>query len=123
MARTSRRRPLRRGESGMIAVAVALMAVVILGFAGLALDTSHVQATGEQLQAAADAAALAGAATLSGETSPEGGSYTASRAAAVSVAAGNTAAATPVVLEPNAGNAASGDVVVVRWNAVTASFT
>ena len=107
----------------MIAVMVALVAVVLLGFAGLALDTSHVQGAAQQLQAAADAAALAGAATLSGETSPSGSGYPATRAAAVNVAASNSAAASPVVLDPNTGNAGSGDIVVGRWNGATASFT
>ena len=107
----------------MIAVLVALAAVVILGVAALALDSSHVEGTAQQLQAAADAAALAAASILSEESAAAGGTYPETRAAAVSVAAGNKAAAASVQVDANTGNAASGDVVVGRWNGATASFT
>jgi Flp pilus assembly protein TadG len=61
----------RRGdERGAVAVLVALMLPFLLGMAGLAVDVGSWYLTQGQLQAAADAAALAGAADL--PSSPSG---------------------------------------------------
>ncbi len=113
----------RRREAGLAFVIVAIFAVVLLGFVGLALDGSHVQSAAHQLQDAADAAALAAAAKLASESSPSGGSYDTTRTAAVDVAALNEAVGLPVKLDPNTGNSAGGDVVVGTWNTASSVFT
>lgn len=50
----------RRRDDGAIAVIVALLAVVLFGFAALVVDIGHAQQVRSQAQNAADAAALAG---------------------------------------------------------------
>lgn len=53
-----------RDESGVIAIVTAICITMLLGFAALSLDTSHLVITHNELQNAADAAALAGARAL-----------------------------------------------------------
>lgn len=48
-------------EKGMVIVYVALLMTVLLGFLGLAVDSAHLFKVGDELQTAADAAALKGA--------------------------------------------------------------
>ncbi len=55
---------MRADERGVVAVWVALTMVVLLGFAGWAIDFSHWQNERANMQKAADAAALAGAVYL-----------------------------------------------------------
>jgi Flp pilus assembly protein TadG len=55
---------LRRAEAGQAIVVVALALVAILGILGLATDIGYLRYTKRQLQTAADAAAMAGAAEL-----------------------------------------------------------
>jgi Flp pilus assembly protein TadG len=112
-----------RSQRGLVMALVALLAVVLLGFAALAIDSSHIEGAAQQLQAAADSAALAAAAKLSGESSASGGSYPLTRAAAVSLAARNSAAGAGVMVDANSGNSASGDVVVGTWDGAADSFT
>lgn len=57
--------PKCRDDSGQAIVLVALAMVVILGFLGLGLDFGYLRVTRRQLQRAADAAAIAGAAEIS----------------------------------------------------------
>jgi len=59
--------PLRAGEEGQVAIVVALMLTVMLGFGALVVDVGLNWAARTQLQSAADAAALAGAAELPGQ--------------------------------------------------------
>lgn len=54
----------RRDEAGQAIVVVALALVAILGILGLATDMGYMRCTKRQLQTAADAAAMAGAAEL-----------------------------------------------------------
>ena len=54
-----------RDESGVVAMVVALSLVIIGGVAALAVDVGYLYSLRNQLQAAADAAALAGASQLS----------------------------------------------------------
>ncbi len=54
-------RIFRRDEEGAVAIMVAMLLVVLLGFAALAVDMSHGYFTQTQLQVTASAAALAGA--------------------------------------------------------------
>jgi hypothetical protein len=60
----SRLRALKQEERGATTVMVALALVMILGFAVVAIDMSIVMLAKNQLQTAADAAALAGALSL-----------------------------------------------------------
>jgi type II secretory pathway pseudopilin PulG len=63
--------PLPRRQRGSVVVLFALLLPVLLGFTALAVDISRIQLTKQELQNAADAAALAGAAMLNapgGET-------------------------------------------------------
>ncbi|WP_157991644.1 pilus assembly protein TadG-related protein [Caldimonas tepidiphila] len=57
-------RPCPRRERGGIAVIVALSALVLFGFAGLAIDLGRMYVSKTELQTAADACALAAAAEL-----------------------------------------------------------
>jgi Flp pilus assembly protein TadG len=57
-----------RDEQGGVLPLVALSLTVILGFAALAIDVTHQRALDAQLEATADAAALAGASQLPNET-------------------------------------------------------
>jgi Flp pilus assembly protein TadG len=54
------RRSRRREESGYVAITTALLMVMLMLMAALALDVSYFYARGNQVQRAADAAALAG---------------------------------------------------------------
>ena len=56
--------PKHDSENGVIAVVVALVAIVLLLFVGLTLDTSLARDRGSSIQLAADAAALAAASAL-----------------------------------------------------------
>lgn len=56
-----------KNEKGVSLVLLALAVVVIFGFGALAIDIGHLYNVKNQLQVAADAAALAGAARLVGE--------------------------------------------------------
>jgi Flp pilus assembly protein TadG len=57
-------------RSGVVAVIVALLLAVFLGFAALAIDIGHIMVVRNELQNAADAAALAGASYLYPQTPP-----------------------------------------------------
>jgi len=63
---------LKSGEDGQAFVLIALLMVVLMGFAALGVDVGSAYFTKEQLQNAADAAALAGAKDLSNPTIAEG---------------------------------------------------
>jgi Flp pilus assembly protein TadG len=58
------RRPPRVRAKGMVAIVVALSSIVLIGFVALATDVGYVVYSQRRLQAATDAAALAGAADL-----------------------------------------------------------
>src|SRR4051812_23075716 len=58
----------RNNRSGIALIWIAILGMVLVGLAGLALDTGYVMLTGHQLQNAADAAALAGANSVSFDT-------------------------------------------------------
>lgn len=68
MERLARRLARRRdGESGFVIAWFALILVVLLAFAGLAIDVSNWWATANKIQRAADAAALGGVVYLPAE--------------------------------------------------------
>lgn len=114
-------RPIPRGQRGAIAIYVAIFALLLITLAGLALDTAHVKFTAQQLQAAADAAALAGAGQVADDD--EATQYAVTRQAAVDIAAANVASTVSVSVTPNLGNAPGGDVVVGHWDRFTRVFT
>jgi|KBSSwiStaDraftv2_1062776.scaffolds.fasta_scaffold25369_6 Flp pilus assembly protein TadG len=125
LARSARRPcPSRRSQHGLIVVFVAILAIVIFGFVGLAVDAAHIQSAGSQLQNAADAAALAAAAKVHTEALAGGslGTYVLTRKAATDIAVLNTAAEKTVTLKANSANDASGDVVVGTWDDATHTF-
>ncbi len=78
-----------RRARGSVLVLVALALVALLGFAALAIDIAHAYVTRNELQNAADAAALAGAGALSGKliVNPSASDWTAADAAARTAAA------------------------------------
>jgi hypothetical protein len=59
-----RTRAFGRDESGAVAIVTAILMVVFLGFLALAVDIGHLATVKNELQNAADAAALAGARAL-----------------------------------------------------------
>ena len=68
--------PGPRGQRGAVAVVVALSALVLFGFAGIAIDVGRLYINRTELQTAADACALAAAAELTCD--PTGGTCPAS---------------------------------------------
>lgn len=110
---TSRTARTRRGA----AIAwVVIVLMVLLAFLGLAIDVGYAYYTGQKLQVAADAAALAGAHQIW-----EG--HTGARAAAIEIAAANHAGGAEVQLADNPDNEASGDVVLGTYDAAARTFT
>ena len=105
--RTSSRR-------GSVTILGAVFGLVLIAFAGLAVDTAWVMTARQQLQRTADAAALAGAGRI-GQSETQ---QAAARAAALATALGNPVVGCcpeGVVLDPNPSNDPEGDVVVGRW--------
>ena len=115
----------RRDERGGILVIVAVTLLMLIGFVGLAVDSAITLSAKQDLQAAADAAALAAAARV--EDDPTAGDlaqpYQLTRQTAVDIAASNEATNSPVLLDANYANAAVGDVVVGIWDSTTQTFT
>lgn len=105
----------------MIAVFVAIVAVMLVTLMGLALDTARVKYTAQQLQAAADAAALAAARQVTSDDAVT--QFPVTRAAAVNIAAANEAATAAVAVDSNPSNDPAGDVVVGVWERYTHVFT
>lgn len=101
-----------RGRQGGVAVFVALGLVALLGFVALVVDLGYMRMVHAQLQAGADAAALAGASQLNGT---EDGMDRA-RGRAVGVGLLNDAHGEAIVLDANPANAPGGDVVLGRWD-------
>jgi Flp pilus assembly protein TadG len=102
----------RSALRGSVAAWVAVLAVVLIGFAGLAIDGSWYATAGQQLQAAADAASLAGAGEVKTDTAP----FNATIAKAAQTALANQAAGASVQLDP-------GDVEVGTYDLKTKAFT
>lgn len=113
-------------NKGQVLVLVALSLVVFIGFAALAIDVGYFYHTKNQLQGAADAAALAGASQLRGATDVTAfGNHSSARREAWRFACNNKAAGDRVFLEVSASNcdpvpslptANDGDIVVGHWN-------
>lgn len=115
----------RRRQSGISLILVAIMAMVLIGLVGLALDAALVASTAQQLQHAADAASLAGArlvkyeAALNDPNNP----YTLTRQAAIDVALANVAANVTVKIDQNVSNDPNGDIVVGMWDTLSKTLT
>ncbi len=103
----------RSNPRGMVLPLTGLTFFVMICFAGLALDAGHVYIVGQQLQAAGDAAALAGAALVQYDTST-GRATTINKA--IATAGTNKADQSYISL-------AAADVQVGNFNRNTATFT
>ncbi|UFS70011.1 pilus assembly protein TadG-related protein [Geomonas sp. RF6] len=99
-----------RNEKGMVMVYVAVLLIMLFAFVALAVDMGYRHVAKSQLQTAADAAALAGAAYL-----PD---YNLVRFYAMSTAHRNNAAGSPVKIENNGTNTLSdtNDITVGNFN-------
>ena len=104
-----------RNKKGITLVWGAFFLVLCLMFLGLAADIAYMYVVKNQLQVAADAAALAGAAMLDGTNST---TQTEARAKAVEFAFKNSAAQSKVVLLSNGNNTLSNtnDITVGNWD-------
>jgi len=112
--------PRRSREGGVIVLFVAVLALIIIGLVGLAMDGAYISRTNYQLRHAADAAALNAVRYVTSETDPD---FPQARAAAYDIAVANMAAKMDVHLDLNIANAPTGDVVVGHWDMFTKSFT
>lgn len=103
---------------GQVLVIFAVGLLAFIGFAALAIDVAYWYHTRHQLQGAADAAALAGAAKLTKDETDK--TQTDARAEALIFAANNIAAKRSVVLAPGfPGNnvlSSTNDITVGNWN-------
>ncbi len=111
-----------KNNRGQILVLVAVALAALLAFAALAIDFGYFYHTKNQLQGAADAAALAGAVLLDGTTDP---TQTAARQAAEDYAKLNRAAGSSVKISNNGANAFSddNDIIVGNWDGVSINTT
>ena len=87
---------LRKEEDGQSLVMVALLFVVLLGFSALVIDVGMLYVTKAQLQNAADAGALAGAAVPLSDTIEEAEEY------ARSNGVDDTVPGTTIIVDPDA---------------------
>ena len=108
---------LWRGQSGAMAALAAFMLTALVGLTGAAVDMGLLYATKSELQNAADAAALAGAATM--VSFSEGGEISVHPTTAVTtaqqVSEANQAQGVNLSLR-------SEDAVIGYWDVATASF-
>lgn len=107
--RTNRRRR-RCARQGVILLLTAFLLVFLLGMVAFAVDCGTIALARTQLQAAADATAIAGVDALSGGT-------TAVQAAVQSIGRANTAGGAPVAI------VVGSDVQLGVWNSSMATFT
>jgi hypothetical protein len=105
----------RRTCRGATLIWVVVFGMFLIMLVGVAIDIGYVYHVAQQLQSAADAAALAGAQRVKTDLD-------ATRQAAIDVALANEAAAAPVRLADNPGNAPGGDIVVGRFSLDTGVF-
>jgi Flp pilus assembly protein TadG len=136
------KRFVRRGSNrGIAVIYIALLLIALLAFVGLAVDIGYMYVAKTQLQNAADAAALAGAAKLTGgiDSSTSAFYEGEARQEAWKFACKNKAAKQAVYVQTNSSvdcnappsatelNAASnidtGDIIVGNWNETSSVFT
>ena len=107
-------------NKGIAVVYLAILMIVLVGFVGLAVDIGYMYVAKGQLQNAADAAALAGAALLDSSNST---TQTAGRNEAAKLALANTATGVPVTIANDYSNTLSdiaadsgNDITVGNWD-------
>jgi Flp pilus assembly protein TadG len=108
-----------KGQKGIALVWMALMLTVLFMLAGLGIDIGYMYYVRNQLQTAADASALAGAALI---TNPNDLMQTNVRIEAITFAGKNTAAggdAVVVVTDNTNALGANNDITVGRWDGTT----
>lgn len=103
-------------EDGISCIWVVITLPILIAFLGFAIDIGYMVWVGQQLQAAADAAALAAVPHVRHDI-PQ------ARLTALELGSANPAANQPVQLDPNDANAAEGDVVVGRYDRESRVFT
>ena len=115
----------RRRESGVSLIFAAIVAILLIALLGLAIDAALVASTAQQLQAAADAASLAGArlVKLEAAANDPNNPYTLTRQAAIDVALANVAANVTVKIDQNVSNDPDGDIVVGMWDTLSKTLT
>lgn len=102
-------------KRGSILILVAVSILVFIAIAGLAIDLAYMYANKAQLQKAADAGALAGAARLDSVPPAVYVNQTGARNAAVHMGAANF----NLTLSANSTNDPSGDVLLGHWDSAT----
>src|SRR4051794_15987545 len=116
----SMRGTTRDPEHGAIAIIAALVFLVVGGFLALSLNVGHKMALKAQMQAAYDAAALAGARTLDGSTTGIAKAHLTARTYGTLHSLDRT---TAIGLDGNPGNASAGDIVAGYWDSATRQFS
>ena len=114
--RNRQRRLPNPGRRGIANIWVALLALVLIGMTGLACDVAYVLLVVNQLQNAADAAALAGAQQVRRDV---GAAWQAS----LDMAQRNYAGGEPVRLTENPANDPIGDIVIGFFSRQMGEFT
>lgn len=114
LLRTSQRTRRRRPRRGAISVLAAFMCVVLLGVVAFAVDMGYVLANKQELQRAADSAAMAacwefGKKVAEGQTPTD--AMTAGRTVAATYASSNPVGGVNPAIDQNSGNTATGDLV------------
>lgn len=102
--------------SGVVIVWIVLAMMVLIGMVGLTCDWLRLRLISQQLQHAADAAALAGGQKL------RVGTFSTAREWASLAAGYNRACANPVTLQLNGDNSAGGDIVIGRYYKASQTF-
>lgn len=103
-------------RASIASIWVAIFGLLLIQFVGLAMDTSLIGLTANQLQNTADAAALAGAMKVRATIAE-------ANALAIATAAANFAVNESVQLAANLENLETGDIVVGHWSRTDALFT
>lgn len=107
---------VRNKDRGAVLAWVAILLFCFIAFTGFAIDYGYIYFTGQRLQNAADAAALAGAHQIHEDPS-------AARAAAKAVASANEAGGATVELALNTSNVSTGDIVLGVYDKSSRTFT
>lgn len=110
-------RAAQQARRGSVIVPVAASLIVLVGFAALVIDIARIYVARTELQASADAAALAGAGVLLNEDRLQGTDgltrlLALARTAAADVAYRNSVMGQAPVVDLNANNSSGGDIVV-----------
>ena len=108
-----------KDDSGVIAIVIAILLVLLIGFGAFAIDIPHLYVIRNELQNAADAGSLAGARVLYNEqgTAVNEDANRIAKEAAIQ----NTSDKQPVDVNWTSGN--TGDVQRGHWSFATRTFT